>query len=56
MKKNGDGNLDIAAIVFFDDYMHNPQDGFVYLQNSGNNDFKSYSIPEKEKEDGYVWM
>lgn len=43
---NGDGNVDIAAISFFADYQHRPEESFVYLQNIGKNKFKSYTLPE----------
>jgi len=42
---DGDGDLDIAAISFFADYIHHPQESFIYLENKGNFDFKPYSIP-----------
>jgi hypothetical protein len=43
---DGDGDLDIAAISFFADYEHQPQESFVYLENEGNFDFKPYSFAE----------
>jgi hypothetical protein len=43
---DGDGDLDIAAISFFADYAHQPEDGFVYLKNNGSFDFQSYSLAE----------
>jgi hypothetical protein len=43
---DGDGDLDIAAISFFADYEHQPQESFVYLENNGNFDFKPFSFPE----------
>jgi FG-GAP-like repeat len=43
---DGDGDLDIAAISFFADYAHQPEESFVYLQNIGNFDFRPYSFPE----------
>jgi len=43
---DGDGDLDIAAISFFADYDHQPEEGFVYLENLGGLDFQPYSIPE----------
>lgn len=46
---DGDGELDIAAISFFADYTHSPQDGFVYLKNTGNNRFSPCFIPETTK-------
>lgn len=46
---NNDGKTDIAAIAFFADYAHHPQDGFVYLHNTGNHHFKPYRIAETAK-------
>lgn len=43
---DNDGDLDIAAISFFADYAKNEDEGFLYLENTGNNSFKSYSLPE----------
>ena len=43
---DGDGNLDIATISFFADYVHQPQESFVYLKNNGNFNFQPYSFPE----------
>jgi hypothetical protein len=43
---DGDGDLDIAAISFFADYAHQPEESFVYLENKGNFDFHPYSFPE----------
>jgi len=42
---DGDGDLDIATISFFPD-SHQPEEGFVYLQNEGNFNFVPYSFPE----------
>ncbi len=44
-----DGDLDIAAISFFADYAHQPEEGFVYLQNQGNNHFTPYSLPAAQQ-------
>jgi hypothetical protein len=43
---DGDGDLDIAAISFFADYAHQPEESFVYLENEGGFDFRPYSFPE----------
>jgi hypothetical protein len=43
---DGDGDLDIAAISFFADYTHQPEESFVYLENKGNLDFHPYSFRE----------
>ena len=45
---DGDGDLDIAAISFFADYQHQPEEGFVYLENMGHFNFQPYSIKEAE--------
>lgn len=44
-----DGDLDIAAIAFFPDKLHQPQESFVYLQNNGNYSFKPFGIPQYNK-------
>jgi len=41
-----DGDLDIAAISFFPDYVNYPEESFVYLENKGNLNFTSYSLPQ----------
>jgi FG-GAP-like repeat len=45
---DGDGDLDIAAISFFADYLHHPEESFIYLENKGSSDFQPYSIPGTE--------
>jgi hypothetical protein len=42
---DGDGDLDIAAISFFADYIHHPEESFIYLDNKGGLDFQPYSVP-----------
>ncbi|RAJ09226.1 FG-GAP repeat domain-containing protein [Arenibacter echinorum] len=44
-----DGDLDIAAISFFPDYMGSPEESFVYLENKGDMKFEDYSFPESIK-------
>jgi hypothetical protein len=44
-----DGDLDIAAISFFPDYIRYPEESFVYLTNKGNLRFDDYSFPESAK-------
>lgn len=46
---DGDGDLDIAAISFFADYKHHPEEGFIYLEQNGTFDFTPYSLPESGK-------
>jgi hypothetical protein len=41
-----DGDLDIAAISFFPDYMQYPEESFVYLENKGDLKFKDFSFPQ----------
>ncbi len=41
-----DGDMDIAAISFFPDYVSYPEESFVYLENKGNLKFTDYSFPE----------
>ena len=40
-----DGDLDIAAIAFYDN-AENPENGFIYLENTGNWMFKGHFLPE----------
>ncbi len=42
---DNDGDLDIATISFFADYVHQPEEGFVYLKNNGDFNFQAYSLP-----------
>ena len=42
---DGDGDLDIAAISFFADYTHQPQEGFVYFKNDGDLHFTPLNVP-----------
>lgn len=44
-----DGDLDIAAISFFPDYLSYPEESFIYLENKGNLKFDDYSFPEATK-------
>ena len=41
-----DGDLDVAAISFFPDYDHSPEESFVYLENKGGLKFEAYSFSE----------
>ncbi|PWJ60676.1 VCBS repeat protein [Dyadobacter jejuensis] len=41
-----DGDLDIAAIAFFPDYVRQPEESFVYLENKGRMRFSGSSLPE----------
>lgn len=41
-----DGDLDIASISFFPDYVARPEESFVYLENTGNQEFTPRSFPE----------
>lgn len=45
---DGDGDLDIAAISFFADYVNHPQESFIYLENKSNFDFHPYSVAGTE--------
>lgn len=42
---DNDGDLDIATISFFADYAKQPEEGFVYLKNTGNLNFLPYTVP-----------
>ena len=41
-----DGDLDIAAIAMFADFMRHPEAGFVYLENQGDLQFDAAHMPE----------
>jgi hypothetical protein len=41
-----DGDIDMAVISFFPDYINNAEESFVYLENKGNLKFSNYSFPE----------
>lgn len=41
-----DGDLDIATISYFPDYVNNPEESFVYLENQGNLTFEAFTFPE----------
>ncbi|SDL80807.1 FG-GAP repeat domain-containing protein [Kriegella aquimaris] len=41
-----DGDLDIAAISYFPDYLNYPEESFVYLENKGDLTFDAFSFPE----------
>ncbi|HTI91989.1 MAG TPA: VCBS repeat-containing protein [Puia sp.] len=45
---DGDGDLDIATIAYFADYQHQPEEGFIYLENTGKFEFKPRSVPGTE--------
>jgi hypothetical protein len=42
---DGDGDLDIAAISFFPDFENSPENGFIYFENLGNNNFDAQVTP-----------
>jgi hypothetical protein len=46
---DGDGDLDIAAIAFFPDYSINPARSFVYLENTGKNQFTPRTFPDTNR-------
>ncbi len=50
-----DGDLDIAAIAFFADYEHEPEKGFVYLENKGKLLFTAATLPI-EKQGRWITM
>ena len=43
---DGDGDLDLACISFFADYAHQPEEGFVYLENKGRYRFQPFTLPQ----------
>ncbi|MCX8108743.1 MAG: VCBS repeat-containing protein, partial [Verrucomicrobiae bacterium] len=43
---DGDGDLDIAAISYFPDWINSPRESFVYLENQGQFNFTASTFPE----------
>jgi hypothetical protein len=43
---DADGDLDLAAISFFPDYLKSPDESFVYLENQGGLKFVASTFPE----------
>ena len=41
-----DGDLDIAAISYFPDYINYPEESFIYLENNGKLEFTDFSFPQ----------
>jgi hypothetical protein len=41
---DGDGDLDLAAVAYFADFAHHPEEGFVYLENEGGMQFQPYTL------------
>jgi hypothetical protein len=46
---DGDGDLDIATIAFFADYQNQPEEGFVFLENTGDFVFKPQSMAQTQQ-------
>jgi hypothetical protein len=46
---DGDGDLDIATIAYFADFNHQPEEGFVYLENLGGYDFRPFSLAATQR-------
>jgi hypothetical protein len=44
-----DGDLDIAAISYFPDYAHTPEESFVLLQNNGDLTFEAYTFEDSDR-------
>lgn len=44
-----DGDLDIAAIAFYNDQIRNPGKSFVYLENDGQLDFTAFYMNETDR-------
>ena len=44
-----DGDMDIAAISYFPDFINQPQESFVYLENKGGFQFSPFTIKEFDK-------
>lgn len=46
---DADGDLDIAAVSFFPDYLNAPELGFVYLENKGDLQFEAYTFADAQR-------
>ena len=46
---DGDGDLDIAAIAYFPDYINAPEEGFVYLENQGDLTFEAATFNDSQR-------
>lgn len=46
---DADGDLDIAAISYFPDYQHAPEEGFVYLENTGGLVFQGHTMFDAQR-------
>ncbi|MDB5288600.1 MAG: repeat-containing protein [Mucilaginibacter sp.] len=42
---DGDGDMDIATIAFFPDFINNPSEGFTYMEQIGPDKFKAHELP-----------
>ncbi len=42
---DGDGDLDLASISFFADYLVRPKESFVFLKNNGEFNFEASTVP-----------
>lgn len=47
-----DGDLDIAAIAYFADFVHAPEEGFIYLKNNSKEDFNFAAYTFSEAKEG----
>lgn len=45
---DNDGDVDIAAISYFADYIRRPEEGFVFFENTGNFKFITSSLPQTQ--------
>lgn len=46
---DNDGDLDLAAISYFPDYLNAPEEGFVYLENIGDLNFEAYTMLDAQR-------
>lgn len=45
----GNGRMDLACISYYADYVHDPEESFVYLKNLGGMKFRPYTIKDLPK-------
>ncbi len=46
---DNDGDLDLVAISYFPDYQNSPEEGFVYLENTGDLTFEAQTMVDSQR-------
>lgn len=53
---DGDGDLDIAAIAFFADLQHHPEEKFIYFEQTKSLQFTPHAVPGLKTEGRWICM